>query len=160
MQDRIWNNIANIKFKSIYTGKVSRRAYHVGNAYSFILAFASASSVAAWAIWETFPVIWASIVTVSQVLHIAKPYIPFVKNDREFIEMSLLYESLYLSYEKMWFDYRKSDHNEEEIEKYFYILRKKEHEITKKFKHIVCPILKGLIKESDEETNSFLETNF
>lgn len=104
--------------------------------------------------------IWASIVAISQLFHIAKPFIPFIKNDRDFIEMSLQYESLYLSYERLWYDHRKNTDNEEEIETRFFNLREKEHEINKKFKHIVCPDLKGLGKQSDEETNKFLETNF
>jgi len=160
MQDRIWQNMADIKFKEIYTAKVARRAYHIGSIYSFFLSFASATSVAAWAVWSKFPVVWASIVAISQILHIAKPYILFIRNDREFIEMSLLYNSLYLSYEKLWFDYRKKNNEEEYIEKVFYTLRKKEHEINRRFKHIICPVLKGLMEKSDEETNHIFKTSF
>jgi len=160
MRDRIWTNLSNVKFKATYTGHVSRRSYHVGNAYSFMLAFASASSVAAWAIWDIYPLIWTAIVGFSQVLHVAKPYIPFIKNDREFIEQSLLFESLYLSYEKLWFDHAKGGMNEELIENKFYSLRQKEHDIAKKFKHIICPVHKGLISKADNETDKFLRTNY
>ena len=161
MQDRIWNNIANVKFQSKYLDKVSRRSHNWGNGYSFFLAVTSGSSVTAWAIWEIFPLVWASIVGVSQILFIAKPFIPLIKNDREFIEMSLLYESLYLSYEKLWFDNEKDENNDErKIEKRFYNLRQKELEINTQFKHVVCPIFKGLMTEADNETNIFLESNF
>ena len=82
MRNRIWTNLANIKFKCIYTGKVSKRSYHIGNVYSIFLALASATSVTTWAIWDKFPLVWASIVAFSQILHIIKPHIPFVKNNR------------------------------------------------------------------------------
>lgn len=160
MRDRIWNHLANIKFKAIYTGKVSRCSYNIGNFYSFFLAFASASSVAAWAIWEKLPVVWATIVGISQILIIAKPYIPFVKGDREFADQSLLFDELYLSYEKLWFEYAKHNVDEEQIEKKFYILREKELDINTRFKHVVCPKFKGLIHDADEETNNYLKTNF
>jgi hypothetical protein len=160
MQDRIWTNLANIKFKCIYTGKVSKRSYHVGNMYSIFLALTSAASVATWAIWDRFPFVWASIIAFSQVLHIVKPHILFIKNDREFIEQSLLYGALYLSYEKLWYDNRKEEADENQIEARFYNLRKKEHVINTRFKQVVCPIFKRLIKSSDEETNRYLETNF
>jgi hypothetical protein len=160
MRNRIWNNLANIKFKSLYTAKISRRAYHCGNAYSIFLAFASASSVAAWAIWAKYPLVWALIVSVSQVFHIAKPYIPFLKCDREFTEMSLLHGALCLSYEKLWYDCNKEKFDQEKIEKDFYIFRERELEIDKRFKHVVCPIFNGLMKRSDEEANNFLRTNF
>ena len=53
-----------------------------------------------------------------------------MKNDREFIEQSLLFDSLYLSYEKLWFDTRKVEADENQIEEWFYNLRQKEHEIS------------------------------
>lgn len=160
MEDRIWTNLANIKFKCIYTAKVSTRSYHLGNFYSIFLALATASSVATWAIWSKFPYIWAAIVAISQVLHVVKPHIPYIKNDKEFIEQSLLFESLYLEYEKLWYENIKLSANADEIEKKFYELRQKEHEINIRFKHVVCPNFKGLIKQSDIETNNFLITNY
>lgn len=160
MENRIWNGLANIKFRSIYTAKVSRRTHYIGNAYSFFLSFASASSVAAWAIWAAVPYLWAGIVAISQVLHIAKPYLPFSKGARDFIEMSLLYESIYLEYEKLWYDNRKEVRDEVKLEKRYNDLRQKEHAIDKRFKHVVCPEFKGLIATADAETNNFLTNNF
>lgn len=160
MRDRIWINLANIKFKAIYTGKVSRFSYNTGNFYSFFLAFASASSVAAWAIWNKFPIAWAIIVTISQLLIIAKPYLPFVKSDREFADQSLLFDELYLAYEKLWFEYAKHNMSENQIEKKFYSLREKELDINNRFKHIVCPKFKKIINAADEETNTYLQTHF
>jgi len=152
--------LANIKFKCIYTAKVSKRSYHLGNFYSIFLALASASSVATWAIWAKYPYIWAIIVAISQGLHVAKPHIPYIKNDKEFIEQSLLFEALYLEYEKLWYENLKENAKPDEIEIIFYKLRQKEHEINTRFKHVVCPNFKKLIQISDVETNTFLKTNF
>ena len=160
MEDRIWNGLANIKFRSVYTAKVSRRSHNIGNGYSFFLSFASASSVAAWAVWEAAPYFWACIVAVSQVLHIAKPYLPYSKGSRDFIEMSLLYEAIVLEYEKLWYDNRKEARDEELLEKRYNNLRQKEHNVDKRFKHVVCPEFKGLINKADVETNNFLNNNF
>ena len=80
--------------------------------------------------------------------------------DKEFIEQSLLYESLYLSYEKLWFDNRKEGLDENLIEKTFYDLRQKEHDINTRYKHVVCPSFKRLIKSADEEVNNYLEQNY
>lgn len=160
MEDRIWNGLSNIKFRSIYTEKVSRRIHYIENGYSFFLSFASASSVAAWAIWAAVPYIWASIVTVSQVLHIAKPYLPFSKGARDFIEMSLLYESVYLEYEKLWYENRKANRDVGKLENRYNDLRQKKHAIDKCFKHIFRPELKGLVTKADVETDEFLTNNF
>lgn len=104
MESRVWINLAGLKFRTIYTAKVSRRSYHIGNGYSIFLSLASATSVAAWAVWEAVPFSWATIIGISQVLHVIKPHLPYMKSDREFIEMYHLYESTYLEYEKIWYD--------------------------------------------------------
>jgi len=101
MRIRIWNQLANIRFKGLYTHRCSRRADTFGRAYSFFLAFVSTSSVAAWAIWTKAPGVWAAIVTVAQVLHIGKPYLPFMKHDKQFLEMSFEFEALYLQSRRM-----------------------------------------------------------
>ncbi len=160
MRERVWNNLADIKFKSIYLNKVSNRAYHWGNAYSIFLAVASASSVAAWAVWEKYPALWAAIVAISQILHIIKPYMYFIKNDKEFIEMSLLFEGIYLSYEKLWYELQKEDFNSDEAENTFYENRQKELDISKNHKHVVCPNIASLISKADAETNNFLQAHF
>jgi len=160
MQDRMWNYLANVKFKALYTVYASRRAYNFGNYYSLFLAVASASSVSAWAFWDRYPLVWAFIIGVAQVLHIAKPYIPFVKGDRELMEISLQYELLYLSYEKLWFDSAKESSNGDSIEKRFYACRDKEHDINTRFKHIMCPEINSLINRADTETDQYLQTNF
>ena len=160
MRNRLWDNLQNAKFKSAYLSKVSKRAYVWGNAYSFFLAFASASSVAAWTVWSDVPGIWATIVAISQLLHIAKPYFPFLKNDRDFYEMSFQYESLYLDYERLWFKYENGKITEDETENIFYKSRESEMEIINKFKHIHCPDFKNLANEVSNEVNAELARTF
>ncbi|WP_136681481.1 hypothetical protein [Neptunomonas sp. XY-337] len=160
MRDRIWHNLQNSKFKSEYLNRVSRASNFWGNMYSFFLAFASASSVAAWTIWNSVPAVWGGIVAFSQLLHIAKPYFPFFRSDREFWEMSHLYETLYLSYEKLWFAYERGQINENEAEKRFYKLRDNELAINKRFKHVYCPTFDRLIKKSSEEVALQLNQTF
>lgn len=160
MRDRIWYNLQNSKFKCAYLTKVSNRAFIWGNAYSFFLAFTSASSVAAWTIWNNVPAIWGGIVALSQVLHIAKPYVPFFKHDRDFMEMAHIYDKLYLSYEKLWFKFEKEKIPENKAEKEFYSLRDKEMNMNNHFKHVYSPNFKGLVKQASEEVNSELSSTF
>ena len=160
MRTRIWNNMANIKFKAIYTGECSRCADQTGRAYSFFLSFTSASSVAAWVIWQSVPGLWASIVALAQVLHVAKPYLPFMKHDKDFLEMSFEFESLYLDYERFWVAYDDDRIPDEEAEAKFYALREKEIEIEKMHKQTHCPRFKKLIGKAERDAKTALTLNF
>jgi len=76
LRDRIWNNMANVKFKAIFTRKCSKLAEKRGNGLSIFLAISSGSSVAAWAVWQEYPSVWGGVIGFSQVLQIVKPYEP------------------------------------------------------------------------------------
>lgn len=160
MRRRIWGNLTNIKFKAIYTNECSGLASRVGSVYSFILAFTSASSVATWVIWEKYPVIWASIVGVSQVLHVLKPYIRFIKHEKDFLEMSFEFEWLYLSYEKLWYDYENQRKNQDEIAQQLNECRQKELSIEEKHKQVRLPHWKWLTKKSQVKVNTVLNVHF
>lgn len=160
MRNRIWNNMSNIKFKALYTNALSRRSSLIGNIYSFFLSFASASSVAAWAIWKQYPLAWAIIISISQIMHIAKPYIPFIKYDKEFLEMSFDFEKIYLEYEMLWFDFENNRDASENIETRFYDLRAKENYVEKMHKHAQAPKWNRLIETVQQETYTALSLNF
>ena len=160
MRNRIWNNLSNIKFKALYTNALSRRSNFIGNVYSFFLSFASASSVAAWAIWKQYPLTWACIISISQIMHIAKPYFPFIKYDKEFLEMSFEFEQIYLNYEMLWFDFENNKDNPESIEARFYELRAKENDLEKMHKNAQSPKWKGLLETIQQETYTALSLNF
>lgn len=160
MRNRLWDNLQNAKFKSNYLSKVSKRSNSWGNYHSFFLAFASASSITAWTIWNDIPNVWAAIVAASQLLHIAKPYLPYLKLDRDFFEMGYQYDKLYLSYEKLWFQFEKEKMTEDETEEQFYKLRDTELQFLNKHKHIYCPDFKGLAKVSSDEVAAELSRTF
>ena len=160
MRTRIWSSLANIKFKAMYTNMCSRRAELAGQFCSFVLAVTSASSVTAWAIWESLPGLWASIVAVAQVLHVGRPHLPFMKHDKGFLEMSFEFEALYLELEKLWFEFENERVTAEEAEQRFYELRAREIEIERTHKEVHCPRFKSWIVQTQRETEKALALNF
>jgi len=160
MRTRIWNNLANIKFKALYTDACDKWASAAGRSYSFTLAFASATSVATWALWQQYPVLWAFIVGAAQVLHLAKPYVPYVGNEKDYLAMSFEFEGLYLEYERLWYDFENVKLKEPEVERRFYALREKEISIEKTHKNARCPSFEFLMRRAQQETDNVLALNF
>ena len=156
MRTRIWNNLANIKFKALYCRLCSKSAGFYGQIYSFLLAFTSAGSVAAWAIWKEYPSAWAIIVAVAQILHVAKPHIPVLGKETDFLAMSFDFEKLYLQYERLWYDFDTEKIIGEEAEALFYQYRERELEIQR----ISCPDIARLVRIADRDTKSALSLNF
>jgi len=160
MRARLWKNLANIRFKAFYCNRCSTLAGTCGRAYSLFLSFASASCVAAWAIWQKHHIIWAVILAIAQVLHIARPYIRFLKSEKEFLAMSFEFKHLYLSYERLWYDFENGVVTEEEAEKRFYEFRKREIDIERTYQSTHTPQINFLMSKAQRDTYSELSLNF
>lgn len=160
MRNKVWYGLSNVYFKAEYSASVSKYASTWGNVYSFFLAFASAASVGAWATWEKYPVLWASIVAVSQVMHIAKPYIPFLKQDKEYLEMSYKFRFLFLEYERLWHELENGILSDDEITEEYFKLQRQAVEIDQAHKQSQVPVFKSLIVKASQETKKSLGNMF
>jgi hypothetical protein len=69
---------------------------------NIFLVLASSSSVAAWAIWKQFPLLWLFIFGISQVLVLIKPYVLFPKYIKVFNEKSIYWQELSTDLEELW----------------------------------------------------------
>jgi hypothetical protein len=160
MRTRLWNNLANIKFKALYTCECSRLAGKLSRIISFMLAFVSASGVATWALWRQHTTIWAMTIGIAQVLQIAVPHIPFLKSEKDFLSMSFEFEQLYLKYENLWDANEDETHSQTTIKKQFRSLREKEVEIEKTHKDVRCPEVKRWILRINKKAVATLELDF
>lgn len=160
MRTRIWNNLSNIKFKAYYCSRCSAFASRCGGVYSFLLSGIATTCVAFWTIWGQYPVIWANIIAVSQLLHIARPHMPFLGQEKDYLSTSYAYESLYLQYERLWYDYESENFDSKKIEEIFYKFRQTEIDIEKSHKAASYPDIDFIIKKAHRDTCSFLSLNF
>jgi len=160
MRTRIWNNLANIRFKAFYCNHCSAFSGTFGRVYSFFLSFVSTGCIAAWAIWQQYPILWAIIVAIAQGLHVARPFIMFLKSEKEFLAMSFEYKHLYLSYERLWYDLENEVVTAERAEKKFYELRKKEIQIERTYQSTHTPEINFLMSKAQRDTDSELSLNF
>lgn len=77
MRDQFWNFMFCIKFYEIFSRRARTRLFWLDTSLSILLAVIGSGSVAAWLFWSTLPTLWAAILMGSQVLQIARPYLPF-----------------------------------------------------------------------------------
>src|SRR3954470_19541033 len=94
LRTRIWNNLANIRFKGIYCQHCSNFSGTCSTVLSLFLALTSTGSVAAWAIWKDYPNVWGLIIALSQVAQVAKPLIPFIGADKHYMETAFEFDRL------------------------------------------------------------------
>jgi hypothetical protein len=160
MRDRIWTQLANTKFKALYSCECSKVAGNYGRLYSFALAFASCSSVAGWNIWTTYPGIWGFIIIAGSLMHLAKPLFPFSRQEKVFLETSFEFENLYLEYEKLWYAFERNTIDEATAEQRFWKCRQRANQIQKKMNNLHCKENADRMSRIDAKTKAYLSIHF
>ena len=116
-QGLYWRELTQLKEQSLYLYE------YVGNdsKYDFwlsvVLALTSSGSIAAWAIWQKYTMLWAIIVAVGHVVNAVSHLLPFKKRVKALSKLSSEIDSLYLQMESNWFDVSEGKLSEEEIHK-------------------------------------------
>lgn len=160
MRDRIWLLLADTKFKT-YCVKFLVSKYQVRDRnINILLAVASSSSIAAWAIWQTFPFVWASVIALSQVIMATRPYLPYFKFVKELNVKGIQLEALNVEIDKLWY---KSEHEKitvDEASERYYELRKQVNEILTFGDDMVFKTSKEIQDKASQEAHTFLRNNY
>jgi len=102
LNKRIWWELINSKFKSIYASILNARSRKTERLINGFIAVASSGSAAAWWFWDAIPWLWPLIIIGSQLLNILKPYIPSLSNLKLLHDLQWHYESKYHEYDQLW----------------------------------------------------------
>lgn len=101
-QERFWNELkvarGQIEYLSLYELRLERYDRFV----KIFLAFTSSGSIAAWAVWREFAMLWGSFIAVSQFLSAIKEFLPFERRLGVVRKLSIDLEGLFIRWEAMW----------------------------------------------------------
>ncbi|MFA5330525.1 MAG: hypothetical protein WC384_22220 [Prolixibacteraceae bacterium] len=125
IRTKIWNFLNDSKTNECFASLILKQYQKFDLILNLFLVFATTSSVAAWAIWKEFPLLWAFIIAVSQLLTISKPYFLFPKYIKVFHEKNILWQQLSLDLEELWHKINYSTIDETDASSLYFELRRK-----------------------------------
>lgn len=160
MTNKIWAILCNMQFKAYYIDFQVTLFQKYDRNINIFLAFASSTSIAAWAIWKEYDMLWAVIIATSQIITVIKPYFPFYKYVKE---LNLKYTRLVninVDIEKLWDSYSHNQITNAEASSLYYSLKKDCNEILKFSDDSVFGQSKKIEKKANECTKNYLETNY
>ncbi len=91
--------------------KQFRRFNTILNAF---LAITSSASIASWAIWSDYAMVWGCIIAISQVVTALKPIFPFSKHVHTLNTRCYKHEALFLELDNLWFNLKDGSISEEQ----------------------------------------------
>lgn len=160
-QLRYWNQLKEFQTHVIYLHQYAVHSEWRDKLINGFLAITSCSSIAAWAIWQQYQIVWAIIIALSQVVTAIKPFLPFKQRLTAIGGLNDEIQAISLECEKGWYSVAEGELTEKEIHELCIQLKDKALKAEKKhLKNIVLPVNKKLLKIAETEADLYLSTNY
>ena len=125
-----------------------------------VRAVASSGSIALWAIWQRYAIVWAIIIAISQVLDALKDVFPVTKRHAALSEHANQIETLFIDAQLEWENIFTGHYPDDEIATRRHKLMKLRHEAeTKNFPHGL-PERKTEFVSAEAQTQLYFENTY
>ena len=122
---QIWNFLVDSKTNEFLSSLIVKKYQKWDLCTNIILVVATSSSIATWAIWKELPFLWATIIAISQVITLIKPYFLFPKYIKVFYEKTILWQNLSYEIEEIWHKFEKEIIDKDTALNFYFELRKR-----------------------------------
>ncbi|MFL9842992.1 hypothetical protein [Flavobacterium rhizosphaerae] len=160
MEGRVWACLVNFKYKSFLVELLYKKYQKREWCISLFLTIASSSSIAGWLIWDELQLLWTIIIATSQAITTIRPLLPYNKYIKELGTKYINLEDLNLQYERFWDRISRGKLNEDDIEEYYYELKKQAIEILKFSDDVFFDVPKKINKQAEDKISVFLKSNY
>ena len=150
--------LCNMKFKGFIFGLLVKKYQRLDRNVNIFLALASSGSIAAWAVWKEFPLVWSSIIALSQVIMAIKPFFPYYKITKELNSRCLKTDLLNIEYERFWNKIQRGKMTEDEMEQDYYDYRKTFAELLSFPDDLVFETSKRIESTANASMKTYLKT--
>ena len=160
LRDNIWATFCNMKYKGYLFELLVSRYQKIDRSVNIFLAVASSTSIAAWAIWQTLPLLWSTIIAISQVVTTIKPYFPYSKIIKELNSRCYKMDLLNIEYERFWNKVQRAKLNDDAIEQLYYDHNKTYAEVLNFPDDLVFDTPKTIEDKANFKMKNFLKTYY
>jgi hypothetical protein len=160
-QQRYWNHLKELKTHVIYLHNYAAQSEWWDKAINIFLAITSSSSIAAWAVWQKYDLLWAFIIALSQVVTAVKPFLPYRQRLKAISALNDKIQEISLKSEKNWYGVAEGELTEKEIHELCIALKNESLIAEIKFlKNLILPKKENLLKRAEKEADIYLKNNY
>lgn len=161
MQEKYWKYTVQIKAWIFYLDVYTEDSYRWDRIINIVVAIASSTSIAAWAIWKKYSFVWSIIIAISQVLTTIKGFLPYSKRLKMLVPFMEDLKFLYNKIEYNWFKVASGDLSEDEINELLYSFKDEFANIENKNLKEETLLEKDNFREiADRKNDAYFANNF
>lgn len=160
MRNKIWASFCNIKFQSYLLGILIDKYQKLDRNINIFLALTTSSSVASWAIWQKYHLLWSIIILVSQVIQVVKPYFPYFKFVKELNIVNQKVGLIAIDFEKLWYKFDSKKISEQDASEEYFALKKMISEAFNFGEDVLLSTSKSNVNKANQRMKIFLKSNY
>jgi hypothetical protein len=100
--DLYWKQMEQLKAASVCIRLIRNRLARWVRGVELVRALASSGSIAAWAWWKDYPLVWGGIIAAAQVLDATKQVFPFTRTHKAASDLTVALELLFIDTQLEW----------------------------------------------------------
>jgi hypothetical protein len=155
-----WAKLVELKVAASY---VRRYRDHLGRwvtAIATLRAVASSASIAVWAVWKQYPLLWGGIIAVSQVADAVKDVFPVNKKHKSTIELTVALDRLFIDAQLEWESIFAERYTGDQILTRLHKLRRLQHEAEAHNLRGGLPLNAAFQVQAQREADAFFENTY
>jgi len=160
-QQKYWNLLKELKVHVFYVQNYAVTQNKNDQIINIFLAVTSSSSIAAWALWKEYELVWAFIIAASQVVTAIKPLMPYKKRLSALNNLGDLLSVISLKAERDWYFVAEGKWDEETIHSKWADLKDEAFAAEKKcLGGLTLPKNKPSLSLAEQETDLYLQSTY
>lgn len=161
MQERYWTQMTQFKYSLCYLAVHFARSVRRNRSIKIGVAIASASSIAAWAVWAECSFVWGFIIAAGQVVSAVNDILPYQKRIKELAELQPRLNAVYIEVERQWFSVANGSLSESEINNLCYKQMQAWDKIDQEyFREDMLPRIEECVILAEKEKNIYFKNRF
>ncbi len=158
-QERYWKELVQLKIQSGYLNQYHIDSVRIDRAIKMFLAIASSGSIAAWAVWQQYPYVWATIIALAQVVTAVKAFLPYQRRSEGIVGLSSEIADALVFAEEHWFEVSEGELYDDDIHALTMQIRKRRILAQDRhFKQIPLPKSEKCVAAAADEADTYFNT--
>lgn len=157
-QNQYWLELTHLMADIYYLQLMAESDQKWDGRIDKILAVSSSASIAAWAVWKQYPLLWGLIIALSQVIQAIKSYLPFKARLNALLKMTAAMQMILCDAEEKWYDVSEGRLSNEQINALrFKYIKKRKTKILNRYFNGTLPDNKRLLHKAECLRDQYLE---
>ncbi|MGQ4807875.1 hypothetical protein NKDENANG_01240 [Candidatus Entotheonellaceae bacterium PAL068K] len=160
-QQHFWQALVHLRVHIYYLRQFHLRDERRQTRLDMFLAVTSNGSIATWAIWGKWPILWAIIIGLSQLINAIRPYLPYQRRIRAITALNRELDELSLHAEHRWYAIAEGHLTNEQIhDETIELKRRKSKAEDTYLGSLPFPENDKLLQEAESQATTYFRTNY